>query len=152
MVQDAIRSERQLPLPRVILEGGRRGWIGALIEGAVIGAVALILPALMSDKDAFAFFAVFLGTVAGVYLGFALSDGRFSIFNAEYVGLVVYGAAAVLSLTLNESLILAAGYVGHGLWDAIHPHAVDTRMPWWYVPICIGFDFVFGIYILVRFL
>jgi hypothetical protein len=56
-----------------------------------------------------------------------------------------------LSLTLNEPLFLVGGYVGHGLWDAIHPHAVDTRMPWWYVPMCIGFDFVFGIYILIRF-
>jgi hypothetical protein len=150
-VQEVIRSERKLPLPRVVSQGGRRGWIGALVEGAVLGGLALILPAFLSDKDAFAFFAVFLGMVAGVYLGFALSDGRLSIFNAEYVGLVIYGAAAVLSLTLNEPLFLVGGYVGHGLWDAIHPHAVDTRMPWWYVPMCIGFDFVFGIYILIRF-
>ena len=152
MVQEAIRSERQLPLPRVIREGGRRGWIGALIEGAVLGGVGLVLPVFLSDKDAFAFFAVFLGMMAGVYFGFALSDGRLSIFSAEYVGLVIYCAAAVLSLSLDEHLLLAAGYVGHGLWDAIHPHAVDTRMPWWYVPMCIGFDFVFGIYIFVRFL
>ena len=59
MVQEAIRSERQLPLPRVIREGGRRGWIGALIEGAVLGGVGLVLPVFLSDKDAFAFFAVF---------------------------------------------------------------------------------------------
>jgi hypothetical protein len=151
MVQEAIRSDRPLPLPRVVAQGGRSGWVGALIEGALIGGVALILPMLLSDRDAFAFFAVFLGMIAGVYLGFALSDGRLSIFSAEYVGLVIYGAAAVLSLSLNEPWFLVAGYVGHGLWDAIHPHAVDTRMPWWYVPMCIGFDFAFGIYILVRF-
>lgn len=151
-MKEALRSQRQMPLPRVILDGGRRGWTAALIAGAALGGVGLVVPALLSDRDAFGFFAVFLGVIAGVYLGFALSDGRLSTFGAENVGLGTYGALAILSLTLNKPLLLVVGYIGHGLWDAIHPHAIDTRMPWWYVPLCIGFDLVFGIYIFVRFM
>lgn len=151
IVREVLESQHQVGLPRIILDGGRRGWIAALIAGAVIGAVGLVLPAFLSDRDAFGLFAVVLGLVPGVYIGFALTDGRSSILNWESVGLVIYGALAVLALSLNEPLFLAGGYLGHGLWDLLHPHALDTRMPWWYVPMCIGLDFVFGIYILVRF-
>jgi hypothetical protein len=28
---------------------------------------------------------------------------------------------------------------------------IHTRMPWWYVPLCIGFDVVVGVYLLVAF-
>ena len=144
-------SERQLWLPRVVQEGGRRGWVAALVGGALLGGASLVLPALLSDADAFSFFAVFMGIVGGVYLGFALTDGRMSVFRAENAGVLVFGALGVLALVTNDAWFLVAGYIGHGAWDAIHPHAVDTRMPWWYVPACIGFDVVFGIYILIRF-
>ena len=150
-MQETARSERPLPLPRVVKEGGRQGWLAALAGGAVLGGITLVLPVFLSDGDAFAFFAVFLGMVAGVYLGYALTDGRLSSFRAEYIGLVIFGVLAVVALTANEPWLLVAGYIGHGAWDGIHPHAVDTRMPWWYVPACIGFDFVYGIYILIRF-
>jgi hypothetical protein len=48
--------------------------------------------------------------------------------------------------------VRAAGYLGHAAWDAIHHHkAVDTVIPDWYVPLCIGYDLVVGAYILIRF-
>jgi hypothetical protein len=150
-VVTAERAQAELPVPRVISEGGRRGWTAALIGGAVLGGTGLILPTFLEDRHAFVFFAVFLGMIAGVYLGFALNDGRGASFRAEYLGLVIYGALAVLALTAEEPLLLAGGYIGHGIWDALHPHAVDTKMPWWYVPVCIGFDFVFGLYIFARY-
>ena len=44
------------------------------------------------------------------------------------------------------------GYLGHGLWDLIHHgRGVDVRMPWWYVPLCLGYDTVVAIYVLIRF-
>ena len=152
VISETAESQRRLWLPRAVEEGGRRGWLAALVFGAVLGAFGLILPAFLSASDAFAFFAVFLGMIAGVYLGYALNDGRLAAFGAEYLGLVIFGALPVLALVLDEPWFLVAGYLGHGAWDAIHPHAIDTRMPWWYVPACIGFDVVFGVYILFRFI
>ncbi len=149
-MQDTTERPRPL-LPRAVLDGGRRGWLTALGLGAVLGLVGLVLPALLPRADALAFLAVFLGMVAGVYLGFALVDGRPSIFGAEYLGLVCFGALAVSGLTLDRPVLLALGYIAHAGWDAVHPHGLDTRMPWWYVPMCIGFDLVFGAYILFRF-
>ena len=31
------------------------------------------------------------------------------------------------------------------------PDRGDTKMPWWYVPMCIGFDVPIGLYVLLRF-
>jgi hypothetical protein len=64
-----------LALPRVITEGGQRGWITALVAGAAFGG---------------------------------------------------------------------------GRWSSRHCCLVTTR-PWWYVPLCIGFDVVAGIYLLAAF-
>jgi hypothetical protein len=78
--------QRQLRLPGVILEGGRRGWVAALVAGAVLGGAVLVIPTLLSDGDAFGFFAVFLGMLPGAYFGFAVADGRDPIFRVENVG------------------------------------------------------------------
>ena len=131
--------------------GGRTTiWFAALLGGALLGLVTLVLPAFLSDRNALAFFAVVLGVVAGVYLGFALVDGRISVFPVENAGIVAFVALGVLALTFDEAWLLGAAYLGHALWDGGHPHPIDTRMPWWYVPSCIGFDVVLGVYILGR--
>jgi hypothetical protein len=70
------RTPGQLPMPRAIREGGRRGWMTAAAGGAVLGAVTLVVPSLLPPTDAFGFLAVWLGVTAAVYLGFALQDGR----------------------------------------------------------------------------
>jgi hypothetical protein len=69
-------SSKPIPLPAAVRRGGRQGWIVAALGGAVAGAVTLVVPALLSSQDAFGFLAVWLGVTAGVYLGFALQDGR----------------------------------------------------------------------------
>lgn len=144
-------SSTQLPIPRVIREGGRRGWMAALATGVVLGGFSIVPPILLSEGAAFAYLAVLLGMIGSVYLGFALSDGRAAIFRIEYVGIVLFLVLPVVALVNALPLLLAAGYVGHAAWDAIHhPRAVTTMMPAWYVPVCIGYDVIVGLYILLR--
>jgi hypothetical protein len=39
----------------------------------------------------------------------------------------------------EEPVVLAAGYIGHAVWDAVHhPRTIHTRVPRWYVPLCLG--------------
>lgn len=53
---------------------------------------------------------------------------------------------------LPEATSPALLELAHGLWDGLHGHrGIHTRIPWWYVPLCIGFDVVVGIYLLVAF-
>jgi hypothetical protein len=96
--------------------------------------------------------AILLGMIASVYLGYALNDGRLRAFQVEYVGMVVFAALATISLARHSAPLLALGYLGHGLWDLVHHgRGVEVRMPWWYVPLCLGYDTVVAIYVVVRF-
>ena len=145
-------TPKPIRLPAAIRQGGQRGWIMALVLGAVLGAITLIIPALLAARDAFGFLAIWLGAIAAVYLGFALSDGRQAALAIEWVGLVLFMALATVALVRESAWLLAAGYLGHGLWDAVHHRrGIDTAMPWWYVPACLGYDAVVAIYVLIRF-
>jgi hypothetical protein len=116
----APRTERQLRLPAAVDVGTRRGWIAILAGGAVLGGATLLIPTLLSAEHAFGFLAVLLAMIAGVYLGFALQDGRVRAFRTEYLGIAAYGTLATTALATGSALMLAAGYLGHAAWDAIH--------------------------------
>lgn len=151
--QQTVGGRREFPVPAIMRQGGTRGWIAAFAVGVILGGVALIVPALLSAPAAFVLLAVLLGMIGSVYLGFALMDGRIVLFGVEYVGLVIFFALPVVALVNDLPVLLAAGYIGHALWDAFHhPRAVTTEMPRWYVPFCISFDVVIGVYILLRFI
>ena len=134
-------TERRLQLPTAWAVGTRSGWLTVLAIGALLGVATLIIPILLPADHAFGFLAVLLGMIAGVYLGFALQDGRIRAFRTEYVGIAAHGALATIALATGSALVLAIGYAGHAAWDAIHhPKALDTSIPRWYVPLCIGYD------------
>jgi hypothetical protein len=114
-----------------------------------LGAGTLIVPALLPADDAFNFLAVLVAMIAGVYLGFALTDGRFRAALTEELGIVI---VATVALSTREPLWLAGGLFGHAAWDAMHHRrGLDTSMPRWYVPLCIGFDVVVALYVVIRF-
>jgi hypothetical protein len=145
-------STRELPLPATITRGGRSGWLAALAAGVIFGGGTLIIPSLLSRDTAFGLLAILLGMIASVYLGYALNDGRLRAFQVEYVGMVAFAALATIALAGHSALLLALGYLAHGLWDLLHHRrSVDTHMPWWYVPLCLGYDTVVALYVLVRF-
>jgi hypothetical protein len=145
-------STRALPLPAAITRGGRSGWLAALAAGVILGGVTLLIPSLLARDTAFGLLAILLGMIASVYLGYALNDGRLRAFAVEYVGMVVFAALATIALARHSAVLLALGYLAHGLWDLLHHRRnVDTRMPWWYVPLCLGYDTVVAVYVLVRF-
>jgi hypothetical protein len=102
-------------LPQVIERGGTSGWVAALIAGAILGAVTLIVPSLLGDDDAFVFLAVLLGFIGGVYFGLAVMDGRQREFWIEMAGVAVFLALPTIAFAVAESLVLAGGYVGHAV-------------------------------------
>jgi hypothetical protein len=143
---------QELRLPTFMSQGGFRGWIAVVGAGAVLAVPTLVVTSLLSSDAAFGFLAILLGMIASVYLGFALQDGRLGVFRIEYVGIAVFAALATVALSEDSAVLLAAGYFGHGGWDAIHhPKGVDTAMPSWYVPMCLSFDAVVAVYVLIRF-
>jgi hypothetical protein len=143
---------RTLPLPAAITRSGRSGWLAALVAGVIFGGATLVIPSLLSADIAFGLLAILLGMIASVYLGYALADGRLRAFQVEYVGIVAFTALATIALARHSTPLLALGYLGHGLWDLLHHRrGLEVRMPWWYVPLCLGYDNVVAIYVLIRF-
>ena len=119
---------------------------GSLI-GAALSLPTLALGAWLPYYLAVGFFAVLLGVTAGVYLGFALQDGRRLVILAETVLLLAFMLLAMAALSLNIHL-LAFGFFLHGLWDlAHHPRAVQTRLVPWYPPACLVFDWIVAAFI-----
>jgi hypothetical protein len=148
----ATAPARTLPLPAAVTRGGRSGWLAALVAGVISGGATLIIPSLLSADIAFGLLAILLGMIASVYLGYALADGRLRAFQVEYVGMVAFAALATVALARHSALLLALGYLGHGLWDLLHHRReVEVHMPRWYVPVCLGYDTVVAIYVLIRF-
>lgn len=87
--------------------------------------------------------AIVLAVVAGIYVGFALQDGRARILVTEGCVAFAFIAASLAGLWLSPWAIPVA-YALHGFWDLAHHRYVSTAMPAWYVPFCAIFDFVFA--------
>ena len=103
--------------------------------------VHLLLPIAISHLLA----AGVLALIGGVYIGFAAIDGRTSRIILETCVGLAFAVFAMVSLQI-EPLWLAAGYVFHGLWDALHHSPwFDVKMPKWYIPLCAAYDIAAGI-------
>ena len=120
------------------LVGKNPARIGALLATFSLPA-HFILPDVISHQLA----AVVLTLVAGIYVGFAVQDGRMKVIATEGSVALFFAAAALVGMAFWHWTIVLA-YVLHGFWDLAHHRSVDTAMPKWYVPFCALFDWVFA--------
>lgn len=67
-------------------------------------------------------------------------------------GVPLFLTSPTVAFAAGEALVLAAGYVGHAVWDAIHhDKGVHTRITWWYVPSLPWIRCAVRVYVLLRF-
>ena len=119
--------------------------IAGVIAGAGLAEVtargARTLPA---DRQ-LGFYASGLAIAAAIYPA-ARRRWRFDRHGVgEVLGLVGYGTASVLAARRPRPLanrLLAAGWASHALFDAVHGHDDDSRLPRWYPAVCAGYDLV----------
>ena len=112
----------------------------ALLAGAVLGlateAVALALP----RQQARLLSAAHLAAAGGVYLGFAVADGRRSALLVQAGELLGVTALAALADQRDSPGLPGAGWLAHVTWDALHHRGRGPRVGSWYPPLCIGYD------------
>ena len=114
--------------------------IGVLLALAVAGFARLV----GFDRDR-AFYATVLIVVASYYVLFAVMGGGGQVLVAELLGMSVFGAAAVLGFKLSP-WIVAAGLVGHGVFDSFHGRVIaNTGMPPWWPGFCASYDVSAGV-------
>lgn len=113
----------------------------ALLAGAVLGlatdAMALALPRQQARRLS----GATLAAAGGVYLGFAVADGRRSALLVQTGEVLGFTALAALAVQRDSPGLLGAGWLAHTTWDALHYRSRgSTRVRTWYPPFCIGYD------------
>lgn len=120
-----------------------------IIAGIGIASIyAYLVHRIIPDK-APAFWRTGLVVAALIYVAFAIIGSRPDALPLEILGLAIYSVFALLSkkYTLHW---LALGWGLHVLWDILlHSHEHTSYVPHWYPGVCLGFDIVIAVYILV---
>ena len=111
----------------------------------ILALVTLPLHLVLPPAWSVTFASTVLALIGGIYIGFALLDGRPGVIVRECLVGLAFVVFASVSATLAPSL-LPLGYIAHGLWDAAHrPHGLDLAMPRGYVPFCAVYDVLAGL-------
>ena len=127
---------------------------GKLLPVALAVALAvptIVLVSLIPADRARVFLAMQLAVIGGIYIGFGIADGRLSAIAFEAVQAGTFIVIALCGVWYSW-WFLVGGYFGHGLWDfAHHSHGVQTRVPGWYVPACVVYDWLVAAFLIVAF-
>ena len=118
----------------------------ALLIGVVSGAAFCYAVHRWFARHANAIYCTSLVYIAAVYVGPALGRGAPGDVLEILASLGFFGLA-LTGLAGGEAW-LAAGYILHSMWDAFHVDLAHTALPPWYAPMCIGFDWAVGVWIL----
>ena len=103
--------------------------------------VHLFLPSSWS----YAFAAVLLALIAGIYVGFAVVNDRPQQIVLQLLVAILFAVFATVAWLVNP-FWLAAGYAAHGLWDiAHHLRLSKLSFPRWYIPLCAAYDLAAGV-------
>ena len=116
--------------------------------GYVIGSVLALIAAIFArlvglDRDR-AFYPTVLIMIALLYILFAVMGGSTEALMMEIIPTTVFITAAVIGFKMNL-WIVAAGLVGHGIFDFLHAGLINNPgVPVWWPSFCGAYDVVAG--------
>ncbi len=123
-----------------------------IVIGAGLGVLAILPFARRGDSFLRGYFAITLFAAAAIYFVFAAA-GMFSdtatygFLGFETAGVLLFSIVADVGWKISPG-VLALGWLAHIYWDAgFHGRLQTPYVPEQYPGICIGFDFVFGAFI-----
>ena len=129
--------------------------IGAM---AVAGSI-LLTQKFLQPKWEQVFYATFLLPIAAFYLAFADYFGAEDAWTLETRAVLVFAGFALVGI--RAPLLLAVGYLLHGVWDGLHElqahggyatfaEGASTPTPLAYGVFCAAFDLGIFVYCLLR--
>ena len=127
-----------------------QSYIAAVIIGIALSGLWICTSRRFSHWES-AIFGYSLVLGGAVYVLFGLLESRAigSMVPECLVG-IFFIVLAIAGLR-GSLLALGVGWVLHGFWDVFSPHYLDVSyVPWFLEPTCVGFDFVVGIYLVLR--
>jgi hypothetical protein len=120
-----------------------RRWPTALGLVAAVTSLVLLAPFAAAVHGWVSAWCVLLAAVVYLAWGTArgdLADGR--LLTAQTAAVLGFGAVAVAASALEPDaarFVLAAGWLAHAVWDAVH-HRLDRVVPRWYAETCLAAD------------
>ena len=126
---------------------------GATPSALLVGAVlALVVGAMATvaglDRDR-AFYPAVLMVVASYFVLFAVLGGDRRVLAVE-LGLAMVFVVLALVGFRRSLWIVAAGLVGHGVFDVFHGQFIaNPGLPEWWPSFCMAYDVVAGAYLAV---
>ena len=121
----------------------------AIAWGIVVGALQAASPLAFWWLDAAAVYAIGLALIAGVYIGFAVSDGRWNVIAIECGVAFAFVIVAAAGVT-GPAWLLAVGFAGHGIKDAWQERTRFVDRTRWWPPFCAAVDWVVAAAIVVA--
>ena len=113
--------------------------------GIGLGLFVFVFGRLVGLDRERAFYPTVLAVVATYYALFAVMAGSTEAIIAESAVAALFFAATIIGFRRNL-WIVAAGLVGHGLFDSIREHLIDNSgMPQWWPLFCGSIDIALGI-------
>jgi hypothetical protein len=112
-----------------------------LLWGVVVGALQSASPLAFWWLDPATVYALGLVLIAGIYIGFAVADGRPSVIVVESGVAALFVLLAATGVT-GSAWLLVLGFIGHGvkdLWQHRSHYVTNTR---WWPPFCLIVDWV----------
>jgi hypothetical protein len=120
-----------------------------VVWGLVFGAIQAVAPLGFWWLPTATVQALLLSLIAGVYIGFAVADGRPRVIAVECAVAGIFVVLAAVSVTATAWL-LVAGYAGHGLkdfWQERRQYVANTR---WWPPFCAAVDWLVAAVLVVE--
>ena len=100
------------------------------------------------DRDR-AFYPTVMVVIAFLYVLFAAIGGSAALPTEASIGFV-YAALAAFGFKKSLWFVVAA-LVGHGLFDLVHPHAIENGgVPVWWPGFCSAYDVTAGVWLALR--
>src|SRR3954468_15179668 len=113
----------------------------AVLWGVAVGIGQALSPLAFWWLGNATVYALGLVLIAGIYIGFAVADGRPRVIAVECgvaAGFVIVGAAAIT----GTPWLLVAGLAGHGLKDLWQHRTHFVSGTRWWPPFCMVVDWV----------
>jgi Family of unknown function (DUF6010) len=125
----------------------------SMTAGLVVGVVCVIPAIALSEPQGRLLLALGLAGIGWVYLGFAVADGRPSAIAAQAASASAFLWIAYAGVQTESTALLGAGFLAHGVWDAVHHHGHGpTKVRAWYPPFCVVADVAIAIPLLAGWL
>jgi hypothetical protein len=119
-----------------------------MIAGVLLAIVSVFVLALLPKAQSRDVLAILLAALGGIYTGLGLAGHSPSKFALQAGVSVLFVLLSIAGLWFSPRL-LALGFFAHAAWDTVHhPSALNIFVPGWYVPTCLAYDILIGMFVL----